>query len=92
MGNVTVSNATKAVMEGKTVLYNNGTPFYNTYKTIKKSGSVTYSSGTNVLGLVLFSLAIGMVAGKMGRKAQVFVDFVSILNDIVMVLVGIVMW
>lgn len=65
---------------------------YETFKTIKKSGSIVYSSGTNILGLVFFSLAIGMVAGKLGPKAKPFVDFVSILNDIVMYLVGIVMW
>ena len=92
MGNVTVTNVTKATMEGRKVLYNNGTPFYNTYTTIKRSGSVKYSSGTNVLGLIMFSLALGVVAGNMGSKARVFIKFISILNDIVMILVGVVMW
>ncbi len=99
VSNITVGtnewfNASK--YPGKTILTTgnstHNTSFYNDYKTIKKSGSVVYSSGTNILGLVMFSLAVGMVAGKMGKKARTFVDFVSILNDIVMYLVGIVMW
>ena len=92
MSNVTVTNVTKAIMDGKKVLYNNGKPFYNTYKVIKRSGPVKYSSGTNVLGLIVFSLALGVVAGNMGPKARVFTKFISILNDIVMTLVGVVMW
>ncbi len=91
---VTGHNQTNLV--GKVILTRGNstvnTSFYNTFETIKKSGKVTYGGGTNILGLVLFSLAVGMVAGKLGDKAKPFVDFISILNDIVMYLVGIVMW
>lgn len=100
-GNITVAtnamhNKSDPNLSGKVinVLGNltNNQSYYNTFKTIKKSGSVAYSSGTNILGLVLFSLCVGLVAGKLGPKAKTFVDFVSILNDIIMVLVGYVMW
>lgn len=91
-----VSNLSDPVLNGKTLIIKwNGTAnvtYYQMYKSVKKSGSVTYSSGSNILGLVVFSLAVGLVAGKMGKRAQVFIDFVSILNDIVMTLVGYVMW
>ena len=66
--------------------------YYQMYKSVKKTGPVVYSSGSNILGLVVFSLAIGLVAGKLGPSAKVFIDFVTILNDIVMILVGYVMW
>ena len=95
-GEKLVTNHSDPMLKGKTLFVrSNGThnlTYYQVYKNAKKTGSVTYSSGSNILGLVLFSLAVGLVAGKMGKKAQVFIDFVSILNDIVMTLVGYVMW
>eukprot|EP00794_Sanderia_malayensis_P007941 gene7941-8796_t len=107
VGNVTVSRnkTVNASMYADKTIYTNGDKYnnysyYNTYSTIKKSGSIVYSSGTNILGLVMFSLAVGMVAGKLSAnkdeeisaKAETFINFVSCLNDIVMYLVGIVMW
>ena len=66
--------------------------YYTIYKTIKMSGETSYGSGANILGLVVFSIAVGLVAGRMGTKAKAFVDFINVLNDVVMVLVVVVMW
>ena len=83
-------------VKGKPLLVkSNGThniSYYQMYKSVKKTGPLIYTSGSNILGLIVFSLAVGLVAGKQGSKAQVFIDFVTILNDIVMKLVGYVMW
>ena len=84
------------MVKGKLLRFKwNGThniSYYQLYKTVKKTGSVIYSSGSNILGLVVFSLAVGLVVGKLGPKAQVFIDFVTALNNIVMTLLGYVMW
>ncbi|XP_065070065.1 excitatory amino acid transporter 1-like isoform X2 [Rhopilema esculentum] len=72
--------------------------YYVDTKRTRVSGSVGVSSGTNVLGLVVFSLAVGVVVGRMkGKKesrthATTFINFVIALNDIVMYLVTLVMW
>ena len=93
---IMVTNFSDPIIKGKTLIVKwNGThnvSYYQAYKSVKKSGSLVYSSGSNILGLVVFSLAVGLVAGKLGEKAKVFTDFVSVLNDIVMILVGYVMW
>lgn len=47
---------------------------------------------TNVLGLVTFSIAFGMIMGQMGEKALLMVQFFSILNEVVMRLVQVIMW
>ena len=95
-GLIMVTNFTDPLVQGKSLIVkSNGThniSYYQAYKSVKKTGSLIYSSGSNILGLVVFSLAVGLVAGKMGQKADVFIKFVTILNDIVMILVGYVMW
>ena len=51
------------------------------------AGAKTYGGSTNILGLVVFSLVIGLILGRMGEKASIFVRWVSILNDVIMELV-----
>lgn len=51
---------------------------------------VSYSA--RVPGMIVFCLAFGLLAGQMGAKARLMVDFFVVLNDIVMKLVGVVMW
>ena len=91
-----VTNFSNPILKGKSLIVKwNGThniTYYQVYKSVKKTGPVIYSSGSNILGLVVFSLAVGLVVGKLGPKAQVFIDFVTALNDIVMTLLGYVMW
>jgi len=47
---------------------------------------------THVPGMIVFCLAFGLLAGQMGTKARLMVDFFVVLNDIVMKLVGVIMW
>ncbi|KAL1131354.1 hypothetical protein AAG570_010972, partial [Ranatra chinensis] len=53
---------------------------------------LVYKDGTNVMGMIVFCLAFGLIAGQMGSKGKVIVDFFVALNDIIMQLVSIVMW
>ncbi|KAM6979497.1 excitatory amino acid transporter 2-like [Aplochiton taeniatus] len=58
--------------------------------TIKKS--LQFKSGMNVLGLIGFFVAFGICMGKMGEKAKLMLEFFNVLNEIVMRLVGMIMW
>ncbi|KAE8297593.1 Excitatory amino acid transporter 2 GLT-1 [Larimichthys crocea] len=58
--------------------------------TIKRS--LEFKGGMNVLGLIGFFVAFGVIMGKMGEKAKLMVEFFNVLNDIVMRLVGAIMW
>uniref|UniRef100_A0A1B6D3L4 Amino acid transporter n=1 Tax=Clastoptera arizonana TaxID=38151 RepID=A0A1B6D3L4_9HEMI len=53
---------------------------------------LVYKDGTNVMGMIVFCLAFGLLAGQMGPRGKLMVDFFVVLNDIVMKLVGIIMW
>jgi len=81
-------------MYGLTTSVVNGTnvTFYTTSRMVTVAGAKTYGGSTNILGLVVFSLAIGLILGRMGEKASIFVRWVSILNDVIMELVTWVMW
>ncbi|KAL1007653.1 hypothetical protein UPYG_G00089570 [Umbra pygmaea] len=58
--------------------------------TIKKG--LQYKSGMNVLGLIGFFVAFGIIMGKMGEKAKLMLEFFNVLNEIVMRIVGMIMW
>ena len=49
-------------------------------------------SKANFLGVIVFAIAVGIVAGRMREKAAVFVQFLSIFNDIITKLIIVVMW
>lgn len=44
------------------------------------------------LGIIGFFVAFGICMGKMGEKAKLMLDFFNVLNEIVMKLVGMIMW
>lgn len=54
--------------------------------------SVQYTDGINVLGIIVFSVGFGIMIGSMGEQAQIMIDFFSALNEIIMRLVGLMMW
>ncbi|XP_076589696.1 excitatory amino acid transporter 2-like isoform X1 [Chaetodon auriga] len=58
--------------------------------TVKRS--LQFKSGMNVLGLIGFFVAFGVIMGKMGEKAKLMLEFFNVLNEIVMRLVGAIMW
>ncbi len=43
-------------------------------------------------GLIGFFVAFGVIMGKMGEKAKLMLEFFNVLNEIVMRLVGAIMW
>ena len=53
---------------------------------------LTQNPGTNFLGLIVFAIAVGKIAGSMGKEAEVFLKFVTIFNNIVTRLIVLVMW
>uniref|UniRef100_A0A3B4ZP97 Amino acid transporter n=1 Tax=Stegastes partitus TaxID=144197 RepID=A0A3B4ZP97_9TELE len=52
----------------------------------------TYSDGINVLGLIVFCVAFGLVIGKMGEKGRILLEFFDALNEATMKLVQIIMY
>jgi len=51
-----------------------------------------YTNGINVLGIIVFCIAFGLVIGTMGEQARIMFEFFVSLNEVVMRLVGIIMW
>uniref|UniRef100_A0A3Q3WIZ9 Amino acid transporter n=1 Tax=Mola mola TaxID=94237 RepID=A0A3Q3WIZ9_MOLML len=58
--------------------------------TVKRS--LQFKGGMNVLGLIGFFVAFGVIMGKMGEKAKLMLEFFNVLNEIIMRLVGAIMW
>lgn len=50
------------------------------------------SAGVNALGLVVFSVCLGLVIGNMKQQGQVLQDFFDSLNEAIMRMVAIVIW
>lgn len=44
------------------------------------------------LGIIGFFVAFGICMGKMGERAKLMLEFFNVLNEIVMKLVGMIMW
>ncbi|CAB1345177.1 unnamed protein product [Coregonus sp. 'balchen'] len=65
-------------------------PPENITKDYKIVGS--YSDGINVLGLIVFCVAFGLVIGKMGERGRILLEFFDALNEATMRLVQIIMW
>ncbi|XP_057313739.1 excitatory amino acid transporter-like [Hydractinia symbiolongicarpus] len=81
----------------KTIMQNMSDPnsYYTTkevYDTYKVGSGLTTKGKANFLGVIVFAVAVGIVAGKMQGKAKVFVEFLSIFNDIITQLIILVMW
>uniref|UniRef100_A0A3B3ZQP6 Amino acid transporter n=1 Tax=Periophthalmus magnuspinnatus TaxID=409849 RepID=A0A3B3ZQP6_9GOBI len=62
----------------------------NITKDYKLVGS--YSDGINVLGLIVFCVAFGLVIGKMGEKGRILLEFFDALNEATMKLVQLIMY
>ncbi|XP_076303926.1 excitatory amino acid transporter 2 [Lasioglossum baleicum] len=55
--------------------------------------TLIYKDGTNVMGMIVFCITFGLVAGQLGPRGRLMVDFFVVLNEIIMKLVSIVvMW
>ena len=53
---------------------------------------VAMKDGTNVMGLIVFCLAFGLLVGQLGPEGKIMIDFFSALNDIIMKMVEVIMW
>jgi Na+/H+-dicarboxylate symporter len=49
-------------------------------------------NGTNVIGLVVFSVALGIVIGKLGKAGEPLKHLFQSLNDAIILLVKAIMW
>ncbi|XP_066599670.1 excitatory amino acid transporter-like [Prorops nasuta] len=52
--------------------------------------SLVYKDGTNVMGLIVFCITFGLLAGQLGAKGKLIVDFFVALNEIIMKFVSII--
>ncbi|XP_046574688.1 excitatory amino acid transporter-like [Haliotis rubra] len=78
-----------------TTVTDNSTGANTTYVLLKEekwTRTFPYSNGINVLGLIMFCTAFGIIMSNMAEKAKLMVDFFFILNEIIMRIVGMVMW
>lgn len=90
------------VLEGTTVGYDllgdNSTelPSFKEYDLVvigtEKMRKTGYKNGMNVLGIIAFCIAFGILLSAMGEQAQVMVDFFAILAEITMQMVNMIMW
>ncbi len=63
-----------------------------TYRTYKQPKGTKTTYKANFLGLIVFSISVGIVVGGLGSEASAFIDFITTLNEVVMKLVILVMW
>ncbi|XP_033628672.1 excitatory amino acid transporter-like [Asterias rubens] len=59
---------------------------------LQKVRKFGYKSGMNVLGIVTFCIAFGLLLSRMGQKARVMIQFFHILAELTMQLVSLIMW
>ncbi|XP_058809921.1 excitatory amino acid transporter-like [Phymastichus coffea] len=52
--------------------------------------SLVYKDGTNVMGMIVFCISFGLIAGQVGPKGKLMVSFFVELNEIIMKLVSLV--
>lgn len=53
---------------------------------------VRYADGMNVMGVIVFCMAFGLIIGQLGQQARIMYEFFMALNEVIMRLVGILMW
>ncbi|XP_029674740.1 excitatory amino acid transporter-like [Formica exsecta] len=52
--------------------------------------ALVYKDGTNVMGMIVFCIIFGVLAGQIGPRGKLMVDFFVVLNEIIMKLVTII--
>jgi len=56
------------------------------------SNSVQYRDSTNMLGIIFFCLAFGVVLGAVGKKAAAVIEFFAVVDEVIMRMVTTIMW
>jgi len=59
---------------------------------VTESNSVQYRNSTNMLGIIFFCLAFGVVLGAVGKKAAGVIEFFAIIDEVIMRMVTTIMW
>jgi len=62
------------------------------YEKYKIGKGLEQTSSANFLGLIVFAIAVGKIAGSMGKEAEVFLKFITTFNAIVTRLIILIMW
>lgn len=57
----------------------------------KKTWNYRYNDNMNIMGVIFFCIALGMVISNMGRKAEILLHLFLVLNEIIMKLMKYVM-
>lgn len=73
-----------------TATHKNRTIYYREYFEDKRH--IEQAFGMNMLGIITFCIAFGIVLARMGPRGQVMIDFFQILNEVSMSLVMVVVW
>lgn len=81
----------KAIINWDRVL-NKTDPVSNVTEHYSMVRSYPFKDGSNILGLIVFCTAFGIICGQLGQEADTMIRFFVILNEIVMRLVVICMW
>lgn len=76
----------------KLVKTNDSSGDMNSSLSLKKKWNFKYNDNTNILGVIAFCIAFGMIIGSMGRKAEILLHLLLVLNEITMKLVKLIMW
>ncbi|XP_014661852.1 PREDICTED: excitatory amino acid transporter 2-like [Priapulus caudatus] len=63
-----------------------------TERAYKLERVIGFKVGTNILGLIVFCTAFGIMISSMGKDGRLMVEFFSVLNEVVMKVVILVMW
>ena len=80
----------KTEVVNQTTNYNR--TYYINYRQVEVAGPVVYKSGQNLIGLVVFSIAVGLVTAMLGEDGKPLLKVVDTMNKVVSKLVQYVMW
>jgi len=65
---------------------------FTEYDPVNDSNSVQYRNSTNMLGIIFFCLAFGVVLGSVGKKAAGVIEFFAVIDEVIMRMVTTIMW
>ena len=51
-----------------------------------------YDDNMNMLGIITFCIAFGIIIGQLREKAEILMQFFVSLNDVTMRLISVIMW
>lgn len=59
---------------------------------VTDSNSLQYRNSTNMLGIIFFCMAFGVVLGAVGKKAAGVIEFFAVIDEVIMKMVTAIMW